>query len=138
VDFELGLSSAQGYDYIAGALDAGGASGGPVNLAGQPYYPGINDSLGGEPTGAAFNKEAMQLFGAWAPPSPRKFTDLQRQARADIAAGQDLFNTAPLTIAEVRGLNDADALGRPTTITGTCTSCHDTPNVGNHSLPVPL
>jgi cytochrome c peroxidase len=30
-----------------------------------------------------------------------------------------------------------DALHQ-TTITGTCTSCHDTPNVGNHSLPVPL
>ncbi len=23
-------------------------------------------------------------------------------------------------------------------ISGTCTTCHDTPNVGNHSLPVPL
>jgi hypothetical protein len=138
VDFELGLTSAQGFDYVAGPLDAAGASGGPVQLAEQPYYPGINDSLGGEPTGAAFNKEAMQLFGAWEQSVPRKFVDIHRQARADIAAGEKLFNTAPLTIADVRGLNDNGAINRPTTLAGTCTSCHDTPNVGNHSLPVPL
>jgi hypothetical protein len=138
VDFELGLTSAQGVDYVAGPLDAAGASGGPVQLAEQAYYPGINDSLGGEPTGAAFNKEAMQLFGAWEQSGPRKFVDIQRQARADIAAGEKLFNTVPLTIADVRGLNDNDAINRPTTLAGTCTSCHDTPNVGNHSLPVPL
>jgi hypothetical protein len=138
VDFELGLTSAQGVDYFAGPLDAGSASGGPVQLAEQPYYPGINDSLGGEPTGAAFDKEAMQLFGDWEQSGPHRFVDLQRQARADIAAGEKLFNTAPLTIADVRGLNDDAALNRPTTLAGTCTSCHDTPNVGNHSLPVPL
>jgi hypothetical protein len=138
VDFELGLSSAQGLDNDAGPLDAGGASGGPVQLAQQTYYPGINDSLGGEPTGAVFNPKAMQLFSAWDPSPPRKPKDDQLQARADIVAGEEIFNTLPLTIVDVRGLNDNDAIGRPTTLTGTCTSCHDTPNVGNHSLPVPL
>ena len=138
VDFELGLFSAQALDYVAGALDSAGASGGPVNLAAQPYYPGINDSLGGEPTGAAFDPEAMQLFSAWEQKAPRRPVDIQRQARADIAAGEEIFNTTTLTIADVRGLNDNDAIGRPTTLAGTCTSCHDTPNVGNHSLPVPL
>jgi cytochrome c peroxidase len=44
-------------------------------------------------------------------------------------------NTAPVTIQDVRGLNDA--LGM-TTIRGTCTTCHDTPRVGDHSLPLPL
>jgi len=138
VDFELGLTSAQAIDYAAGLLDAAGASGGPVHLAEQAYYPGINDSLGEEPKGLVFNPEAMQLFSAWEQLSPRRFFDFQQQARADIAAGEKLFNTAPLTIANVRGLSDSDKLGRPTTLTGTCTSCHDTPNVGNHSLPVPL
>ena len=33
------------------------------------------------------------------------------------------------------GLNDE--LGQPL-IMGTCTTCHDTPNVGNHSVPAPL
>jgi cytochrome c peroxidase len=35
----------------------------------------------------------------------------------------------------VRGLNDA--LSQPT-ITATCTTCHDDPNVGNHSTSLPL
>jgi cytochrome c peroxidase len=38
----------------------------------------------------------------------------------------------------VRGLNDNDALGRPASLVGHCTTCHDTPNVGDHSLPLPL
>ena len=29
-------------------------------------------------------------------------------------------------------------LGSPSSFVGHCTSCHDTPNVGNHSLPLPL
>jgi cytochrome c553 len=138
VDFELGLSTAQSVDHGAGPLDAAGASGGPLHLAAQTYYPGINDSLGGEPTGAAFKAEAMQLFSAWEQSAPRKAADDQRQPRAEIAAGEKIFNTQPLTIADVRGLNDNDAISRPKAITGTCTSCHDTPNVGNHSLPLPL
>jgi cytochrome c peroxidase len=46
-----------------------------------------------------------------------------------------LFNTFPIPITGVGGLNDA--LGLPV-ISGTCTTCHDTPNVGNHSFSVPL
>lgn len=38
-------------------------------------------------------------------------------------------------ITNVRGLNDV--LNEPV-VNGTCTTCHDTPNVGDHSLPVPL
>jgi cytochrome c peroxidase len=65
VGFELGLFTAQGHDTNAGSLHARGALGGPVNLAGQPYYPGINDSLGADPTGAAFDPASMTLFAAW-------------------------------------------------------------------------
>ena len=43
-----------------------------------------------------------------------------------------------LTITNVRGLNDNAALNRPATFSGTCATCHDTPNVGHHSLPLPL
>lgn len=35
-------------------------------------------------------------------------------------------------------MNDNPSLGNPAEITGTCGTCHDTPNVGNHSLPLPL
>jgi cytochrome c peroxidase len=38
----------------------------------------------------------------------------------------------------VRGLNDNATLGKPSTFNGTCTTCHDTPNTGNHSFPLPL
>jgi cytochrome c peroxidase len=41
----------------------------------------------------------------------------------------------PIRITGVGGLNDA--LGMPV-IDGTCTTCHDSPNVGNHSFSVPL
>lgn len=52
-----------------------------------------------------------------------------------MARGQALFNTLPIQITGVGGLNDA--LGQPV-INGTCTTCHDSPNVGNHSFSVPL
>jgi cytochrome c peroxidase len=46
-----------------------------------------------------------------------------------------LFNTKPIAITGVGGLNDA--LGLPT-IAGTCTTCHDAPNIGNHSVALPI
>ena len=137
VDFELALSSAQIYDNRAGLLNAGGALGGPFTLAQQEYYPGINDSLGQNPTGAAFSPLVMQLFGAWSQ-AGRPLVTVRSRARADIAAGEQIFNTFPLTISNVRGLNDNNAINRPTSFVGTCTSCHDAPNVGDHSLPLPL
>lgn len=137
VDFELALTTAQLSDDRAGPLNIGGALGGPLQLAQQEYYPGINDSLGQEPTGAAFSPVVMQMFDAWAQ-APRYISDDRKRARADIAAGETIFNTFPLTISNVRGLNDNAAIGRPTSFVGNCTSCHDAPNVGDHSLPLPL
>jgi cytochrome c peroxidase len=46
-----------------------------------------------------------------------------------------VFNTVPIRITGVAGLNDE--LATPL-IMGTCTTCHNTPNVGNHSVPAPL
>jgi cytochrome c peroxidase len=141
VGFELGLFTAQGHDTNAGSLRARGALGGSVNLAGQPYYPGINDSLGADPTGAAFNPASMTLFAAWLNLNgdDGDYREASRDAaRRKIAAGEKLFNSAPVQISNVRGLNDNAALGKPSTFTGTCTTCHDTPNIGNHSFPLPL
>jgi len=121
-------------------LDKHRASGGPVGLANQAYYPGINDTLGADPTGGAFNSSAMTLFSAWDSAngsSPAEYED-GSEMRGRIAAGEKIFNTAVATITDVRGLNDNPALGSPAVIKGTCTTCHDTPNVGNHSLPLPL
>ena len=141
VGFELGLFSAQVYDAEAGLLSARGAYGGAVNLAGASYYPGINDSLGADPSGAAFNPVSMTLFAAWANLNDDNgnFIEAYQDAqRRKIAAGATLFNSAPVQISNVRGLNDNAVLGKPSTFTGTCTTCHDTPNVGNHSFPLPL
>ena len=134
VNFEMSLFSAQLRDSAAGTLSAQGAAGGPVNLSTQAYYPGINDSLGGNPTGAPFDTHVFTLFSAWADLSSAN-ANPQTEARKNIAAGEDIFNAVPLQIAGVGGLNDAL---QQKTIVGTCTSCHDTPNIGNHSLPVPL
>jgi cytochrome c peroxidase len=143
VSFEMGLFTAQIYDRNAGDLRAHGALGGARELATeQPeYYPGINDVLGADPLHIAFDDTSMTLFAAWengGAPDYERGAFLRREARSDIAAGELLFDTAPLTISAVRGLNDNTALGNPVSFQGTCTSCHDTPNVGNHSLPLPL
>jgi cytochrome c peroxidase len=137
VNFELGLTSAQTFSFRGGQLDAAGAQGGAVNLSAQSYYPGTNDSLGADPQGGAFNSTAFTLYDS--------FDGKRRDSRADIAAGEKLFNTRALTISNVRGLNDntalAKALGTTVPIApfqGFCTTCHDTPNVGNHSFPLAL
>jgi cytochrome c peroxidase len=146
VGFEMGLTTAQVYDGSAGYLDRAGAQGGVRSLVHETYYPGINDVLGADPEGLAFDKSSMTLFDAWvdAGRSGRDYEPDDRgpvdhaSARRDIAAGEVLFNTAPVTITAVRGLNDNAALGNPAAFQGTCTTCHDAPNVGDHSLPLPL
>src|SRR5579875_3261469 len=140
VNFELGLHSAQIWDNSAGWLNAAGAQGGPLALSNQNYYPSINDVLGGDSTGAAFNAGVFTIFSPWLNLSSGDddfYSGLQSAAaREAIAAGEKIFDTFPLTITAVRGLNDNPAVGA--TFTGTCSSCHDAPNVGDHSLPLPL
>jgi cytochrome c peroxidase len=132
VDFELGLFTAQQTDNAAGVLQAQEGTGGPAALAAAPYFPGINDPLGDNPTGTAFDPSALTLFGSWKDLSN---SGPYAQPRKAVARGQAIFNTHPLTISGVAGLNDA--LNAPE-INGTCSTCHDTPDVGNHSRPLPL
>jgi hypothetical protein len=132
VDFEIALSTAQGFDNHAGRLDAHDARGGPVHLAQQQFFVGINDPLGGNPTGTAFTPVVFDLF--------RSFSNLPEYepgsaARAAIARGEQLFDSKPIDITGVGGLNDDLGVAH---IPGTCGTCHDSPNIGNHSLPVPL
>jgi cytochrome c peroxidase len=132
VDFELGLFSAQYTDNAAGVLEAERAKGGPDALVVAPYFPGINDPLGDNPTGVAFNPNVFTLYSSW-----QSLGNSGRwvNARKTVARGQAVFNTHPLSITGVAGLNDDLGIGA---INGTCTTCHDTPNIGNHSRPVPL
>lgn len=145
VDFEKSLVTAQVSSTLAGSLTGAGASGGPAALAQNIFYFGINDVEAGDYlTGAAFNRAAINLFGAWrgldrrppAPPIPGRpappaatASDL---ARASIARGEGIFNNKPFNIVNVSGFNDE--LRRPLQ-RASCTSCHSTPNVGSNSVP---
>ena len=127
VDFETGLYTAQEIDQHVGRLNSDAAHGGPENLSRQNTFTGINDSLGGDPTGAAFNPNVFTLYANWAASNS--------PYRQSVARGENLFNNLPIAITGVNGLNDA--LNQPV-IMGTCTTCHDTPNAGNHSFSVAL
>jgi hypothetical protein len=133
--FESALFTAQTQDRDAGQLTKSGASGGPKNLANEPFFLGINDPLGHNPQGTPFNPVVFTLFDAWAPGVLNDSNRAEAAARNAIYRGQQIFNTRQFQITGVGGLNDV--LGQPS-ITGTCTTCHDTPNVGGHSYPAPL
>src|ERR1700728_3891125 len=124
VGFEQALNSAQLSDFLAGSLSKG-ANGGAQFLYTQPYYPGINDSLGGDPEGHPFNPNVFTIYSS--------FQNSRNPQQASIARGEQIFNSQPLTISDVPGLTTGTQQ-----IMGTCTTCHDTFNVGNHSFPLPL
>jgi cytochrome c peroxidase len=127
-DLQFGVVFAQSVDNQAGPLDADGARGGAANLAAQPFYVGINDIQGHDPSGAPYTHKAFDLFDAWAGESGD--TD-QSRARAAIYRGQELFNNREFDLTGVAGINDV--LGQ-TTVRGTCSLCHNAPNVGSHSV----
>jgi cytochrome c peroxidase len=153
VSFEMPLFTAQIIDNLAGRLDVRGATGGAVALTTQPFFISINSSVdplvpGFEPPGGLvtpgdgqFTPAIFNPFDAWA-------SMPDTSPRAAVARGQAIFNGTSLTsnkpitidITGVAGINDdvsAGGLG-VASLTGTCATCHDTPNVGNHSFPTPL
>lgn len=134
VNFETALFTAQVFDSAAGPLDARGANGGPVRLSEQQFYIGINDLFGDSQTHDPFNPIVFNIYDAWKVLSGKG----TNEARAAVARGEELFNTKLIAIRDVSGINDEDAFGKPTVVNGTCTTCHDTPNSGNHSVVAPL
>ena len=152
VDFEMALSTAQAFSFRSGLLNANGANGGPVSLAKQPFFISSNSSVrfllpppqfdyeapGGlnTPGDGNFTSNIFDLFHAW--------EGLPNyDSRAAVARGQALFNQKPINITGVAGINDdvsAGGLiaGGISSLTGTCGTCHDSQNVGNHSFPTPL
>ena len=147
-NFEMSLSTAQAFDNRAGFLNARGANGGPKALLNQPFFISMNSSVnplvptmeqpGGlvTPADGQFNSAIFNTFDAWA-------SLPQWDPRAAIARGQAIFNSKPINITGVAGINDDASSGGLVaggmgSLQGTCGTCHDTPNVGNHSFPTPL
>ncbi len=129
-----GVFTAQIVDKNAGFLAAAGANGGPVAVAQQvaSFFIGINDPLGNNPKNIPFTSIVFNLYDAWGNLSGHND---EADARGAIARGEQVFNTVPINITGVGGLNDA--LNQPS-ISGFCGTCHDTPNAGNHSVKAPL
>jgi hypothetical protein len=154
VDFETKVFTAQIRDRHAGDLDQGGAKGGPASLAAQPFFISVNSSVhfllpafeqpGGltKPGDSQFTSNIFDLYDAWAQINNGEY-DEHTAARLSIARGEQLFNTLQIPITGVAGINDDVAAGGLVaggipSLLGTCGTCHDTPNVGNHSFPTPL
>lgn len=148
VNFEMGLSTAQAFDNHAGFLNAHGANGGPMALLNQPFFITMNSSINplvatleqpggfGNPGDGEFTPAIFNTFDSWA-------TLPYNDPRAAIARGEAIFNSKPINITDVAGINDdvsAGGLvaGGIASVQGTCGTCHDTPNVGNHSFATPL
>jgi hypothetical protein len=137
VAFEQGVYTAQ---QTLGLVDLTASNGGPRQLArtiAPGFFIGQNDTFA-----ANFSRRIFSLYAAWEPQAGSVTTGL----RAAIGRGEKLFNERTFTIANVAGLNSAsgDVLYNPsdpladTPITGTCGTCHNTPNVGNHSTPLAI
>jgi hypothetical protein len=129
VTFEGGVFTAQIRDDAAAELTAAGANGGPTALATSvnSFSIGVND-----PLDATFSPVIFHLYDAWSDSSAGGGTVAGRSA---IARGQRLFNSVPINITGVDGLNDEL---KQSTIRGFCGTCHDTPDAGNHSVKLPL
>jgi cytochrome c peroxidase len=134
VAFESGIFTAQIEDNNARYTKARGAKGGPDTLEDllPGFYVGINDPLGKNPNSIAFTSQIFDLYQAWSNISGAGPVDA---ARESIARGEALFNNTQITITGVAGLNDLPGLR---TVAGFCGTCHDTPDVGNHSVKLPL
>src|SRR3954468_8249682 len=139
VDLELGLFAPQVVDRSAGSLVEGAARSGPATIGRELFCIGINDPLDMRPSmpgacaasSGGLDPFVFTLFRGW--------TNAGSPQREAIARGEAIFNTRQFVIDGVAGLNGGleDPVRRPIQ-NGTCSICHDTPNAGNHSVPMAL
>jgi len=126
VAFEKGLFTAQIFDKKAHELNAAAATGGPMGLPQQLSKflatPGLND-----PFMPGFNSNIFDLYKPWL-----DLTDTNGEAkdRESVARGEEVFNTKNFKIKGVPPI--------PDNTVGFCGTCHDSPNVGNHTVKLPL
>jgi len=128
-DFMFNVFFAQISDKVAGRLDAGGALGGPTNLSTVPFMLGMNDPV---LSPATFNRKVFNIYDAWEVFAVNgHHDDCEQDAKAAIYRGQEVFNFNEFDISGVPGFNDV--IGQDP-YRGTCSTCHNTPNVGGHSV----
>jgi cytochrome c peroxidase len=122
VAFETGIFTAQIFDNKAHQLNAANATGGPVALSHQTFSMGEND-----PFGTSFNPNIFNLYKPWL-----DLPDANSEAkdRESVARGEEVFNTKSFKITGVPPI--------PDNTVGFCGTCHDSPNVGNHSVKLPI
>jgi cytochrome c peroxidase len=87
---------------------------------------------------------AFHFVPPWNPQKVSVMSELPHSdPRASVARGQAIFNSISIKITGVAGINDPFSIGGllpngASLLQGKCATCHDTPNVGNHSFPTPL
>jgi cytochrome c peroxidase len=141
--FETNLYTAQ---QTVGSLDLdlAGAHGGPKylgNVAARAFFIGEND-----PLAPGFTTHVFTIFEKWEPDGSGRFRGHLTDQQKSIGRGEGIFNARTFTITNVAGLNSAknDPLANPADplfgkrFQGTCTTCHNSFDVGNHSTSLPL
>jgi cytochrome c peroxidase len=127
VQFELSTYTAQTFSHAAGKLDEDGGRGGPFPLSKQNFFIGINDPLGNNPRNVPFDPSVFRIYRHY----DKSENGPKKEARESIRRGETIFNTRAFLINGVAGLPVQSLMG-------TCTVCHDSPNVGDHSVAAPL
>jgi cytochrome c peroxidase len=141
VAFETGTFNAQ--DKIGTLkLSSAGAKGGAEALyrMKDDFFIGINDVLACAIPGscqpgktASFSSIIFTAFAAWE-------TRPRNPTAAAIGRGEVVFNTKSFPIDNVGGINrdPGDPVGAGVVLNGFCGTCHDSPNIGNHSTSLPI
>ncbi len=85
-----------------------------------------------DPSGAsgAFNPDVFTMYAPWASGTGPNNIFNSAAGRKSVARGEEIFNELQFDVSDVGGFNGS-ASSPP--ITATCSTCHNTPGVGNHS-----
>jgi hypothetical protein len=126
VAFEKQIYMAQSHDRWGGSLVE---PGGPLGLGPRAMAEGRLHVLANNNRDPVF-----RLFDAWRNPAkmPKELTEAQREFRASVARGNDVFMFRQFWIRDVTHINSI-GLGNP--IKRTCSTCHNTQMTGQDLAP---
>ncbi len=124
-DFEMRVFTAQVRSHRGGALDEGGAAGGPQTLADST--PGMLGSIG---------RAVWSEYAKW-----EKISDADKAAlspeqlafRQSVARGARIFREKSFLISDSAGINGPIGFGNP--VRNTCVFCHNMTQMGNDVAP---